>query len=84
MSKNSTRVDPNFGNNTFTGLAPLITLFGDEVTKQFLATSMTLADNVILGIAPLGRMTIVVSAIRVGGDRFMKSLIGRFFVFLTW
>lgn len=67
-----------FGNNAFSDFSPLLTLFGDEVTKQFLATSMGVSDNVLLGIAPIGIMTIIVSAIRVGGTRFMKSLIGRF------
>jgi hypothetical protein len=70
--------DPNnFGNNVFSDFAPLLALFGDEVTKQFLATSMGLPDIIILGIAPIGIMTIIVSAIRVGGGRLMKSFIGR-------
>jgi hypothetical protein len=75
---NATSVDNgNFANNAFSDFAPLLTLFGDEVTKQFLATSMGMADNVLLSIAPLGIMTIIVSAIRVGGNSLMKSLIGR-------
>ena len=67
----------NFANNAFTNFAPLLTLFGDEVTKQYLATSMGIADNILLGIAPVGLMTIIVSSIRVGGNRFMKSIVGR-------
>jgi hypothetical protein len=67
----------NFANNAFWDFAPLLTLFGDEVTKQFLATSMGFADSVLLGIAPIGLMTVIVSAIRVGGSRLMKSIIGR-------
>ncbi|KAK1755545.1 hypothetical protein QBC47DRAFT_445709 [Echria macrotheca] len=67
----------NFANNAFTDFAPLLTLFGDEVTKQYLATSMSIADNILLGIAPIGLMTIIVSSIRVGGNRFMKSIVGR-------
>jgi hypothetical protein len=72
----------NFANNAFTDFAPLLTLFGDEVTKQFLATSMGITDSILLGIAPIGLMTVIISAVRVGGNRLMKSLIGRF-VFLT-
>ncbi|KAH8901671.1 hypothetical protein GQ53DRAFT_631752 [Thozetella sp. PMI_491] len=67
----------NFASNTFTDFAPLLTLFGDEVTKQFLATSMGFPDTVLLGIAPIGIITVIVSAIRVGGNRFMKAIIGR-------
>ena len=47
----------NFANNAFTDFAPLLTLFGDEVTKQYLATSMGVADAVMLCIAPIGIMT---------------------------
>lgn len=74
----------NFANNAFSDFAPLLTLFGDEVTKQFLALSMGMADNILLGIAPIGVITIIVSAIRVGGHRFMKSVIGRFVVLSSY
>ena len=36
------------------------------------------ADNVLLGMAPIGILTSVVSAIRVGGRRWLKALIGRY------
>ncbi|KAK3321371.1 hypothetical protein B0T19DRAFT_466722 [Cercophora scortea] len=67
----------DFSNNLFSDLAPLITLFGEQVTKQFLSTSMGWADNIILAMGPLGIMTVVVSAIRVGGVRGLKALVGR-------
>jgi len=71
-------VDPsNFENNAFTDLAPLLSLFGEEITKQFLATSLSGADDILLGLAPIGIITVVLCAIRIGGNRFMKSLIGR-------
>lgn len=35
------------------------------------------ADNIILAMAPLGIITIIVSAIRVGGPRWLKSVVGR-------
>lgn len=63
---------------SFADFSALLTLFGDETTKQFLATSISGLDTVLLGIAPLGIMTIIVSAIRVGGSPLMKSVIGRY------
>ncbi|KAH8600159.1 hypothetical protein B0O99DRAFT_590550 [Bisporella sp. PMI_857] len=66
-----------FANNAFSNFAPLLTLFGDEITKQFLSTSMGWADSILLGVAPIGIMTVVVCAIRIGGNQFMKSFIGR-------
>jgi hypothetical protein len=44
---------------------------------QFMSGSMGWADNIILAMAPLGIITIVVSAIRVGGPSWLKALIGR-------
>ncbi|KAF9773469.1 hypothetical protein IL306_008710 [Fusarium sp. DS 682] len=67
----------DFSNNLFSDLAPLLTLFGEQVTKQFLSMSMGWADNILLAMGPLGVITIVVSAIRVGGDKRLKALIGR-------
>jgi hypothetical protein len=68
----------DFSNNLFSDLAPLLTLFGEQVTKQFLSMSMGWADNVLLAMGPLGVITIVVSAIRVGGDKRLRALIGRY------
>ncbi|KAJ4212988.1 hypothetical protein NW759_011249 [Fusarium solani] len=67
----------DFSNNLFSDLAPLLTLFGEQVTKQFLSMSMGWADNVLLAMGPLGIITTVVSAIRVGGGKRLKALIGR-------
>lgn len=67
----------DFSNNLFSDLAPLLTLFGEEVTKQFLSQSMGWADNIIIAMAPLGILTIIVSAIRVGGHQWLKNIIGR-------
>jgi len=68
-----------FSNNLFSDLAPLLTLFGEQVTKQFLSMSMGWADNVLLAMGPLGIMTVIVSAIRVGGIRQLKAIVGRYF-----
>ena len=66
-----------FTNNFATNLAPIITLFGEQVTKQFLSESTCFLDNIIFGVAPLGILTAVVSVIRVYGDASLKSFIGR-------
>ncbi|KAK3378991.1 hypothetical protein B0T24DRAFT_506525, partial [Lasiosphaeria ovina] len=66
-----------FSNNLFSDLAPLLTLFGEQVTKQFLSMSMGWADNVLLAMGPLGIMTVIVSAIRVGGIKRLKAIVGR-------
>ncbi|KAH7390337.1 hypothetical protein BKA64DRAFT_696475 [Cadophora sp. MPI-SDFR-AT-0126] len=66
-----------FANNLFSDLAPLLTLFGEQVTKQFLSLSVGWADNFMLAMAPLGILTVVVSSIRVTTDRYMKALVGR-------
>lgn len=67
----------DFANNLFSDLAPLLTLFGEQVTKQFLSMSIGWADNSLLAMGPLGILTIVVSAIRVGGVPKFKAIIGR-------
>ncbi|KAH7253625.1 uncharacterized protein BKA55DRAFT_343252 [Fusarium redolens] len=64
-----TRADSgdDFSNNMFSDLAPLLALFGERVTMQFLSQSMGWADCIILAVAPLGNITTIVSAIRVDG-----------------
>ncbi|KAL6355196.1 hypothetical protein LRP88_11445 [Fusarium phalaenopsidis] len=66
----------DFSNNLFRDLAPLLNLFGEQATKQFLSMSMGWADNVLLAMGPLGINTTIVSAIRVGGGKRLKALIG--------
>lgn len=70
-----------FANNLFTDLAPLLTLFGEQVTKQFLSMSIGWADSVILAMGPLGILTIIVGAIQVAGDQvpILHALIGRLY-----
>ena len=67
----------DFADNFATDLAPLITLFGEQVTKQFLSESIGVLDNIIFGLAPLGILTAVVSVIRLYGRASLKSFIGR-------
>jgi len=44
---------------------------------QFMSQSTGWADNIILAMAPLGIITAVVGAIRVGGPSWLKAIIGR-------
>ncbi|KAF2968429.1 hypothetical protein GQX73_g5126 [Xylaria multiplex] len=67
----------DFSNNLSTDLAPLLALFGEQVTKQFLSESTTLLDNFIFAVAPLGIITAIVSAIRVCGGPSLRAFIGR-------
>ncbi|CAI7670392.1 unnamed protein product [Penicillium discolor] len=59
------------------GLAPLITLFGERLTKQFLSESISTLDNVIFALSPLGVLTSVVSVIRICGSSSLKAFVGR-------
>ncbi|KEY70049.1 hypothetical protein S7711_10111 [Stachybotrys chartarum IBT 7711] len=67
----------DFYNNFATDIAPIITLFGEQPTKQFLSESTTIWDAIALAVLPLGILTIVVSAIRVSDIGFLKSFVGR-------
>ena len=66
-----------FIKNLGSGLAPLLTLFGEQVTKQFLSMSLGSADHILIAVGPLGIITTMVSAIRVANTRVLKALIGR-------
>ena len=44
---------------------------------QFMSQSMGWADNIVLAMAPLGIITAVISAVRVGGPAWLKAIIGR-------
>ncbi|KAF7539654.1 hypothetical protein G7054_g1965 [Neopestalotiopsis clavispora] len=67
----------DFSNNLFSDLAPLLALFGERVSMQFLSESVGWADCIIFAMAPLGIITAIVSAIRVGGPSWLKALVGR-------
>ncbi|KAM3461533.1 hypothetical protein NHJ6243_004911 [Beauveria neobassiana] len=67
----------DFVNNLFTDLAPLLALFGERVTQQFMSQSTGWADHNLLSMAPLGIITAIVGAIRVSGPPWLKAVIGR-------
>jgi hypothetical protein len=58
----------DFTNNLASDLAPLLALFGESVTKQFLSESISSLDNVNFAVLPLGIITAIVSVIRVLGS----------------
>lgn len=61
----------------FRSKAPLITLFGERLTKQFLSESISTLDNVIFALSPLGVLTSVVSVIRICGSSSLRAFVGR-------
>jgi hypothetical protein len=67
----------SFSNNLATDLAPLISLFGEAPTKQYLSECIDLVDVLIFAIASLDILTAVVSAIRVYGTPALRAFIGR-------
>ncbi|KAL7806694.1 ankyrin repeat-containing domain protein [Trichoderma aethiopicum] len=67
----------DFANNLASDLGPIIALFGERVVMQFMSQAMGIADCILLAVAPIGAITVVVSAIRVAGPAWLKSFIGR-------
>ncbi|KAH7013118.1 hypothetical protein EDB80DRAFT_364139 [Ilyonectria destructans] len=67
----------DFSNNLLSDLGPLLALFGEQVTMQFMSQSMGWSDNVIMAMVPIGIITSIISAIRVGGPTWLKAIIGR-------
>jgi hypothetical protein len=67
----------DFSNNLFSDLGPVLALFGEQVAIQFMSQSMGWADSIIFAILPLGIITAIVIAIRVGGPEWLKAIIGR-------
>ncbi|KAM0424957.1 hypothetical protein ACHAPT_009758 [Fusarium lateritium] len=67
----------DFSNNLATDLAPLVALFGEQPTKQYLSECLTIEDVIIFAAAPMGVITAVVSAIRVCGTPSLRAFVGR-------
>ncbi|KAF8251305.1 hypothetical protein K440DRAFT_595898, partial [Wilcoxina mikolae CBS 423.85] len=67
----------DYSNNLFTDLAPLLALFGEQFAKQFMSQSMSWLDHIIFAMAPLGILTAIVGAIRVGGPSWLRAVVGR-------
>jgi hypothetical protein len=67
----------DFANNLATDLAPILQLFGEQVTLQYLAESTSVLDCIIFAMAHLDILTAVVSVIRICGDSALKAFIDR-------
>ncbi|KAL3482496.1 hypothetical protein BJX99DRAFT_3818 [Aspergillus californicus] len=67
----------DLANNFAADLAPLVALFGERLTKQFLSESTSLLDNLIFALSPLGILTAVVSVIRICGNSSLRAFVGR-------
>lgn len=67
----------NFANNLGSDLAPLLALFGEQVTTQYLSETLNWRDCLLFALAPIGIITAMVAAIRVAGSSMLRSVIGR-------
>jgi hypothetical protein len=67
----------SFTNNLLTDIAPVLALFGEQVTKQFLSQSFTWYDCAIFALCPIGIITAIVSAVRVAAPNSWKAVVGR-------
>lgn len=66
----------NFANNLGSDLAPLLAVFGEQVTTQYLSETMSVEECVLFALAPLGIITAIVAAIRVAGSSALQAIIG--------
>ncbi|RYP76419.1 hypothetical protein DL771_001858 [Monosporascus sp. 5C6A] len=67
----------DFSNNLATDLGPLLALFGENMTKQYLSESTSFVDYFIFAMAPIGIITAIISTIRVCGSSALRAFIGR-------
>ncbi|KAF8461726.1 hypothetical protein BDZ91DRAFT_662932, partial [Kalaharituber pfeilii] len=74
---NADETAAGFSDTFISDLGPLLALFGEQVTIQFMSRTMSWSENIIFSMAPLGAITAVVSAIRVSGPTRLKATIGR-------
>ncbi|KAI5815819.1 hypothetical protein BZA77DRAFT_73218 [Pyronema omphalodes] len=64
-------------NNLISDLAPLLALFGERFAQQFMSFSTSWIDSLLFAVAPLGIITAIVSAVRVAGPSWLRTLVGR-------
>ena len=67
----------DFSNNLASDIGPLLVLFGESMTKQYLSESTSFLDYFIFAMAPIGIITAIVSTIRVCGHSSLRAFIGR-------
>ncbi|RFU80781.1 ankyrin repeat [Trichoderma arundinaceum] len=67
----------DFSNNLASDLGPLLSLFGDAVTRQYLSESTKLIDYFIFAMAPIGIISTITAVIRVCGSPSLRAFIGK-------
>ncbi|KAF4838739.1 hypothetical protein CGCTS75_v000480 [Colletotrichum tropicale] len=67
----------DFTNDLFTDLGPLLALFGEQMTKQYISESTTYYDYLIFGMGPISVITTIVSTIRLCSPASLRAFIGR-------
>ena len=58
-------------------LTTALALFGDQLTRQFLAAIRSWQDYLLLASSPLGVIPVTINIIRIAGPEWLKLLIGR-------
>lgn len=67
----------DFSNNLATDLGPLLALFGEKMTMQYLRESTSFLDYFIFAMGPIGVITAMVSTIRVCGSSPLRAFVER-------
>lgn len=67
----------SFSSSFLSNLAPLVTLFGEQVTKQSFSHITGWIDSIAFAMTPTGIFSTVVSTIRLGGNSWLKAIVGR-------
>ncbi|EHK23321.1 ankyrin repeat protein, partial [Trichoderma virens Gv29-8] len=67
----------DISNNLASDLGPLLALFGDEITRQYLSESIGFLDYFIFAMAPIGIIATITAAIRICGSSALRAFIGR-------
>ncbi|KAF0644307.1 hypothetical protein FPSE5266_03430 [Fusarium pseudograminearum] len=67
----------DFSNDLATDVGPLLVLFGESMTRQYLSESTSFLDYLIFAMAPIGILTAITSVIRVCGHSTLRAFIGR-------
>ena len=67
----------DFSSNLAADLAPILALFSEQMTKQYVSESITMVDYFIFAMAPIGILTAIISAIWVYGSPSLRAFIGR-------
>lgn len=67
----------DFTNDLASDIGPLLALFGEKMTIQYLSESTTFLDYFIFAMAPIGIITGITSAIRLCGHASIRAFIGR-------